>query len=116
LAEFEGVIGTIRQSSQRYLAATMDSVRARVRRALLRALLALGAGLLLLFVAAVGAVLVLIGASQAFAAAFGLPVWSGLLVVGGGAILLAIIVVRAGLVLTDRRAVERARKRIAERA
>ena len=116
LAELEAVIGTIRQSSYRYLAASIDSVRARFRQALIRALLALAAVMLLFFTAAVGAVLVLIGASQAVAAALNLPLWSGLLIVGAAAILLTVIVIRSGIAFTEKRSLERARERIQQRA
>lgn len=116
LAELQTLIATIRQSGQRYLAASLDSAKARVRQALLRIALAIAAAMLLLLVAAVGAVLLLVGAAQAVAAGLGWPVWAGLLLVGGGAILLTVIVVRAGLGFAEKKSLEHVRERIAERA
>jgi len=116
LAEFQAVVGTIRDSSHRYLAAAGDTMRARLRQALVRALVVLVAGLVLFVVVVVAAILVLVGAAQGLAAGLKLPVWAGLLIVGGGIVLLAVIGARAGIAFVEKRTVEQARERIAQRA
>ena len=116
LADLQAVIAAIRASSYRYALNWIDSAALRARQTLLRTALLLAAALLLFVVAACGVVFILVGAAQALSAALDAPLWSGLLIVGVAAIVVTVVLVRIGLAMVDRRSLERAKLRIAQRA
>ena len=116
LAELEEVVGAIRASSYRLATNAIDSVSLRIRQALLRTAILLAVGALLFVGAASGMVLILVGAAQALAAALGMPLWSGLIIVGSVTIVVVVLVARTGISVANRRSLERAKFRIAQRA